>query len=199
MIAADRIAFLQMRIAQCEDQKAYEELYVSLYKYLYNFAWSFVKSKQSAEEIVSDVFIKVWQKRKTLESIDNLKVYLYVATKNISLNYLGSSRNPSFSDLGDLSSELISTYSDPEQLLITSDMMALINNAIAQLPSRCKLIFQLVKEDKMKCREVAEVLQISVKTVENQVSIAGPKIRKPIRFDIGRAIGSAANQSTKKF
>jgi RNA polymerase sigma-70 factor (family 1) len=197
MIAAERIAFLQMRIAQFEDQKAYEELYVSLYKYLYNFAWSFVKSKQLAEEIVSDVFIKVWQKRKTIESIDNFKVYLYVATKNISLNYLGKNKTLFYSDIQDLSAELISTYSDPEQLLITSDMMMLINNAIAQLPSRCRLIFQLVKEDKMKCREVAEILQISPKTVENQVTIAVHKIGNAVRFDIGRALVSPTGQSTK--
>jgi RNA polymerase sigma-70 factor (ECF subfamily) len=197
MIAAERIAFLQVRIAQFEDQKAYEELYVCLYKYLYNFAWSFVKSKQLAEEIVSDVFIKVWQKRSTLESIDNFKVYLYVATKNISLNYLGKSKTFSVADIQDFSTELISTYSDPEQLLITSDMMVLIQNAIAQLPSRCRLIFQLVKEDKMKCREVAEVLQLSTKTVENQVAIAVRKIGNAVRFDIGRAIVSPAGQSTK--
>jgi len=197
MIAAERIAFLQMRIAQFEDQKAYEELYVSLYRYLYNFAWSFVKSKQLAEEIVSDVFIKVWQKRKMLESIVNFKVYLYVATKNISLNYLGKNKTLSYSDIQDLSAELISTYSDPEQLLITSDMLLLINTAIAQLPSRCRLIFQLVKEDKMRCREVAEILQISPKTVENQVTIAVRKIGNAVRFDIGRALVSPAGQSTK--
>jgi RNA polymerase sigma-70 factor (family 1) len=197
MIAAERIAFLQLRLAQFEDQKAYEELYVSFYKYLYNFSWSFVKSKQLAEEVVSDVFIKVWQKRTTLQSIDNFKVYLYVATKNISLNYLGKKRNQSYSDIEDLSAELISNYSDPEQLLITSDMMVLINNAIAQLPSRCRLIFQLVKEDKMKCREVAEILQISPKTVENQVTIAVRKIGNAVRFDIGRALVSPTGQSSK--
>src|SRR5580658_481541 len=173
MIAAERIAFLQLRLAQFEDQKAYEELYVSFYKYLYNFSWSFVKSKQLAEEIVSDVFIKVWQKRTTLQSIDNFKVYLYVATKNISLNYLGKKRNQSYSDIEDLSAELISNYSDPEQLLITSDMMVLINNAIAEL------------------------LQISPKTVENQVTIAVRKIGNAVRFDIGRALVSPTGQSSK--
>jgi RNA polymerase sigma-70 factor (family 1) len=197
MIAAERIAFLQVRIAQFEDQKAYEELYVSLYKYLYNFAWSFVKSRQLAEEIVSDVFIKVWQKRKAIETIGNFKVYLYVATKNISLNYLVKNKTLPYSDIQDLSGELISTYSDPEQLLITSDMMQLINTAIAQLPDRCRLIFQLVKEDKMKCREVAEILQISAKTVENQVSIAVKKIGNAVRFDIGRALVSTTGQSAK--
>jgi RNA polymerase sigma-70 factor (family 1) len=190
MIAAERIEYLQMRIARFEDQKAYEELYVSLYEYLYNFAWSFVKSKQLSEEIVSDVFIKVWQKRSTLESIENFKVYLYVVAKNISLNYVGKNKALTCSDIRDLSAELISTYSDPEQLLITSDMMQLINNAIAQLPTRCRLIFRLVKEDKMKCREVAEILQISIKTVENQVAIAVRKIGNAVRFDIGRALAS---------
>lgn len=197
MIAAERIAYLQARIAQFEDQRAYEELYVSLYNYLYNFAWSIVKSKQSAEEIVSDVFIKVWQKRATIESIENFKVYLYVATKNISLNYLGKTKALSFTDIDDFSTELISTYSDPEQLLVTSDMLVLINDAISQLPSRCRLIFQLVKEDKMKCREVAEILQLSTKTVENQVAIAVKKIGKAVRFDLGRAIVSPTGQSTK--
>ncbi len=197
MIAAERIALLQVRVAQFEDQKAYEELYVSLYKYLYNFAWSFIKSKQLAEEIVSDVFIKVWQKRDTLDSIDNLKVYLYVATKNMSLNYLGKTKTLSFADISALSAELISTYADPEQLLITSDMMGLINHAIDQLPSRCRLIFKLVKEDKMKCREVAEVLQLSPKTVENQVAIAVKKIGNAVRFDLDRAQASPAGQSTK--
>jgi RNA polymerase sigma-70 factor (family 1) len=190
MIAAERIAFLQMRIARFDDQKAYEELYVSLYEYLYNFAWSFVKSKQLSEEIVSDVFIKVWQKRSTLESIENFKVYLYVVAKNISLNYVGKNKTLTYSDIRDLSAELISTYSDPEQLLITSDMMQLINNAVAQLPTRCRLIFRLVKEDRMKCREVAEILQISIKTVENQVAIAVRKIGNAVKFDIGRALAS---------
>jgi RNA polymerase sigma-70 factor (family 1) len=190
MIAAERIAFLQMRIARFDDQKAYEELYVSLYEYLYNFAWSFVKSKQLSEEIVSDVFIKVWQKRSTLESIENFKVYLYVVAKNISLNYVGKNKTLTYSDIRDLSAELVSTYSDPEQLLITSDMMQLINNAVAQLPTRCRLIFRLVKEDRMKCREVAEILQISIKTVENQVAIAVRKIGNAVKFDIGRTLAS---------
>src|SRR5580704_2435066 len=197
MIAAERIAFLQMRIARFDDQKAYEELYVSLYEYLYNFAWSFVKSKQLSEEIVSDVFIKVWQKRSTLESIENFKVYLYVVAKNISLNYVGKNKTLTYSDIRDLSAELVSTYSDPEQLLITSDMMQLINNAVAQLPTRCRLIFRLVKEDRMKCREVAEILQISIKTVENQVAIAVRKIGNAVRFDIGRALASPSGQSAK--
>lgn len=195
MIAAERIEYLQNRIARFEDQLAYKELFTGLYGYLYHFAWSFVKSKELSEEIVSDVFIKVWEKRKTLSSVENLKVYLYVATRNISLNYLDKQKRTNFANIEEFSDNLKSSYSDPEQLLITSDMMLLIKTAILQLPPRCRLIFKLVKEDRMKYKEVAEILHISVKTVENQVAIAIRKIGTAVKFDIGRTISLTVGHS----
>ncbi len=195
MIAAERIEYLQDRIAKFEDQQAYKELFTELYGYLYHFAWSFVKSKELAEEIVSDVFIKVWEKRKMLPTIENLKVYLYVATRNISLNYLDKQKRTSFSNIDEFTGILKSNYSDPEQLLITSDMMLLIRTAILQLPPRCRLIFKLVKEDRMRYKEVAEVLHISVKTVENQMAIAIRKIGTAVKFDINRTISSIVGHS----
>jgi RNA polymerase sigma factor (sigma-70 family) len=86
-IAVDRIHYLQMRIARFEDQLAYKELFTSFYPNLFHFAFGIVKSKESAEEVVSDIFIKIWEKRKSVENIHNLKIYLYVATRNIALNY----------------------------------------------------------------------------------------------------------------
>jgi RNA polymerase sigma-70 factor (ECF subfamily) len=194
MIAAERIVYLQNKIARFEDQQAYKELFTSLYGYLHHFAWNFVKSKQLSEEVVSDVFIKVWEKRKSLDKIENLKVYLYVATRNIALNYLDKKKNANYEDIEDFSAELKSSYSDPEQLLITSDMMFLINKAILQLPPRCQLIFKLVKEDRMKYKEVAEVLHISAKTVENQIAIALGKIGSAISFDISRTVSVPVGQ-----
>jgi RNA polymerase sigma-70 factor (family 1) len=190
MIAAERIAFLQRRVAQFEDQKAYEELYVSHYVYLYNFAWSFVKSKQLSEEIVSDVFIKLWERRKDLAKIENLKVYLYVATRNIAFNYLDKQKRTPTNSIDDLEAEFTSIYFDPEQLMITAEMLALIQKAIDQLPPKCKMIFKLVKEDELKYREVAEVLNLSIKTVENQLAIALEKIGNTVHFDFGRSIPS---------
>lgn len=195
MIAAERIEYLQNQIVRFDDQKAYKELFTGLYGYLYHFAWSFVKSKELSEEIVSDVFIKVWEKRKSLSGIENLKVYLYVATRNISLNYLDKQKRTSFADIEEFSTTLKSGYSDPEQLLITSDMMLLIQKAILELPPRCKLVFKLVKEDKMKYKEVAEILHISVKTVENQIAIAIRKIGIAVKFDISRSISSTVGHS----
>jgi len=195
MIAADRVLYLQTRIARFDDQHAYKELFTSFYSYLFQFAFSFVKSKESAEEVVSDVFIKIWEKRKALEKVNNLKVYLYVATRNNAFNYIDKQKRNATNNIEDFSGEFTSRYFDPEQLLITADMMALIEDAINNLPPRCKVIFKLIKEDNLKYKEVAEILNISIKTVENQLAIALRKIGSAVSFDIKKTISSPVNHS----
>jgi RNA polymerase sigma-70 factor (family 1) len=190
MIIASNIRILQDRIARLDDQQAYKELFTSLYSYLFQFARTIVKSKESAEEVVSDVFIKVWERRKELEKIDNLKVYLYVSTRNIAFNYLDKQKRVYTNSIDDFEAEFTSIYFDPEQLLVTADMLALIQKAIDQLPPKCKMVFKLVKEDGLKYREVAEVLSISIKTVENQLAIALQKIGNVVSFDIRRSVPS---------
>ncbi len=191
MIAFNKIADLQIRIARNEDHKAYKELFTSLYTYLLHFALTLVKMKQPAEEIVSDVFIKIWQKRKELEKIENLKVYLYIATKNLSLNYLEKQKRTTTDNIEEFANQFKSIYFDPEQLMITADMVSLIYQAIENLPLRCKMIFKLVKEDNLKYKEVAEILNISEKTVENQLAIALRKIAMAISFDRRKTIPSS--------
>jgi RNA polymerase sigma-70 factor (family 1) len=181
---------LQQRIGRLDDQQAYKELYTSLYACLFGFARTIVQSRESAEEIVSDVFIRLWERRKELEKIENLRVYLYVATRNVAFNYLDKQKRTPTHSFDDLKAEFTSIYFDPEQLLITADMLALIQKAIDQLPPKCKMIFKLTKEDGLKYREVAEVLGLSVKTVENQLAIALEKIGNTVRFDLGRSIPS---------
>ncbi len=188
MIAANRIQYLQGLIARDEDQQAYKELFTELYAYLYHFAFSFVRSKQSAEEVLSDVFIKVWEKRRELEKITNLKVYLYVATRNIALNYAEKQKKTATQNLDEFAAGIKSLHFNPEELLITAEMMARIQKAIDDLPAKCKLVFKLVKEDGLKYKEVAEVMSISVKTVENQLAIALRKIGTAVNFDIHRTI-----------
>jgi RNA polymerase sigma-70 factor (family 1) len=189
MITAEQIQYLQQRIAHSDDQQAYKLLFTALYPYLYPFARALVKTKEPAEEIVSDVFIKVWEKRKELVKIDNLKLYLYVATRHMALNYLEKEKRKPTNPIDYFQhAELISVHLDPEQLLITADMMALLRKAVDLLPPKCKVIFKLVKEDGLKYKEVAEVLGISVKTVENQLAIALHKLGNAVDFDIKRTL-----------
>jgi RNA polymerase sigma-70 factor (ECF subfamily) len=193
MIDVEKIAHLQTRIARLDDQYAYKELFASLYNYLFHFARTLVKSKESAEEIVSDVFIKVWEKRKELETVENLKVYLYVSTRNTAFNYLEKQKRNATAPIIEFAAAFTSVYLNPEQLMISADTLVLIQKAIDQLPPKCRTIFKLVKEDGLKYREVAEVLELSLKTVENQLAIALHKISKAIASDRSTALPSTGS------
>jgi RNA polymerase sigma-70 factor (family 1) len=173
---------LQRRIALYEDMKAYKELYELLYSGLHRFSYSIVRSKEAAEEIVSDVFIKIWQIRDRLPEIGNLRVYLYTITKNFSLNYIQRNYKNSPVSMDDMDIELVIEIGTPEDLCISAEMIQKIRLAIRQLPPQCRIIFQLIKEDGMRYKEVAEVLNISVFTVRNQLAIAIKKLAEALPF-----------------
>lgn len=180
---ADKMLDLQQRIALHGDQTAYKELYLVFYKPLMQFAYSFVRSYENSEEIVSDVFLNIWKKRETLTKVQNLKLYLFVSTKNTALNYLRSQKKPLL-QAEQYQVQLQSIYFDPERLMITEEMVNRVQAAIRKLPPRCQLIFKLVKEDGLKYREVAELLNLSLKTVENQVTTATRRLGEAISFDM---------------
>jgi RNA polymerase sigma-70 factor (family 1) len=186
--AAIRIQYLQSRISRFDDQLAYKELFTSFYPSLFQFVTGIIKSRQSAEEIVSDLFMKIWEKRKTLEDIQNLRVYCFVAARHLSINQLEKQKRQHNANIEDYKSRLIYPAPDPEQSMISAEMLRRIHEVVEELPPRCKLSFKLVKEYGFKYREAAEILQVSEKTIENQMSIALKKISSAIHFDIGRSI-----------
>jgi len=115
--------------------------------------------------------------------VSNLRLYLYTATRNTALNYLARHKKVLITELTELPVEIHSLQYDPERIMITTEMKKIIHDAVNRLPARCKLIFKLVKEDELKYREVAELLNLSVKTVETQMGIALRRIAEAIRFD----------------
>jgi RNA polymerase sigma-70 factor (family 1) len=163
---------LQERIALYEDMKAYGQLYELLYEGLYRLAYSMVKSSEVAEEIVSDVFIKLWQIRGKLMEIEHLRVYLFTIAKNFSLNYITKNYKNITVSLDAVDVEPVMEFNGPAELCISADMVRQIRKAIQQLPPQCRLIFQLVKEEGLKYKEVAAILGISPLTVRNQLAIA---------------------------
>jgi RNA polymerase sigma-70 factor (ECF subfamily) len=175
-----RICQIQQRIAFYEDMKAYEELYYLFFDDLFRFAHTFTKSDQAAEEIVSDVFIKTWQIRTKLIEIENLRVYLYTITRNFSLNYISKDQRRHVVDVGDSQLELVADLKTPEELCISAEVMNEIRDAIKELPEQCRLIFQLVKLDGLRYKEVASILNISVFTVRNQVAKAVRRIAEAL-------------------
>ena len=174
------IAELQQKISLCEDMKAYRQLFDLLYERLFWFSYSFVKSREAAEEIVSDVFIKLWNIRDRLSDIDNLAVFLYTIAKNFSLNYITKNYKYPQVSLDELQLEIVSSV-NPEDLYISTEMVNKINDTIRRLPSQCRLIFQMVREDGLKQKEVAAILHLSEITVRNQLTIAAKKIAQAIQ------------------
>ena len=175
---------IQRRIAVYDDDRAYKELFFLFYKALTQFAFSFVKSREMSEEVVSDVFINIWKGRKHLEEIDNLRTYLYISTKNISLKYLLKQHKRVAIAIDALDIELESKEIHPEQIMITAEMANKITEAVNQLPPRCKLVYKFIKEDGLRYKEVATILNISVKTIDNQLAIALKKISTAINVNL---------------
>lgn len=187
MITAQEIKELQNKIGRESDQYAYAQLYIAYMPYLLKFATSIIRNHELAEEIVSDVFIKIWQNRADLSKVENLKLYLYVSTKNTSLNYLSRHFRKEIISLEEISLNTSMSPYNPEQLLITSEAVKKINAEIQKLPPRCRLIFKLVKEDRLRYNEIARLLNISVKTIDNQMAIALKKLSGAISFDLKKA------------
>ena len=161
-------------IAHHDDKKAFEELFEYYYQHLYAVAFHFTRCKEPAEEIVADVFYKIWKKRKTLNTIQNIHTYLYTAVKNQALNYLYKEKNHLYSV--DNYTENFSSHTTPERILILDELQQEITEALAQLPPQCQLIFKLIREDGLKYKEAAEILGISQKTIEVQIGIALKKL-----------------------
>ncbi len=179
---------LLLRIA-AGDQLAFKWVYLHFYRRLFRFALAIVKIREAAEEIVEDVFIRIWQHRSGLMSVRNLRVYLYAATKNASLNYLSRKARESITEPFDhINIELDRTSVDPEQIMITAEMAGKIREAVESLPPRCKMIFKLIREDGLRYKEVADILNISVNTIDAQMAIAVKRIGVALETLLGYSL-----------
>ena len=167
---------LQTRIA-INDETAFTQLYLHFGKRLIHFSTSLVRCKQTAEELTEDVFVKLWANREQITAIDNITVYLYVAVKNKSLTSLSlKARQLVLAPFDYLDTTIGEFTPDPYDLMITSEMMDRMQLAVESLPPRCKMIFKLIREDGLKYKEVAEILNISVNTIDVQMASAVKKI-----------------------
>lgn len=192
MLKPDEIKKLQLKIAENNDSHAFSQLFMAQFHNLQKFANSIIKNQELAEEIVSDVFIKIWQNRANLVKIDNFKLYLYISTKNTALNYLSRHFRKKTLSLDEISLNIPGVSINPENLMITNEAVKKIDFAIHNLPLRCRLIFKLAKEDGLKYNDIAKLLNISVNTIDNQMAIALKKISKAINFEFKKSPQSSS-------
>lgn len=158
------------------NEMALTELYRLFHNKLHYFSTSIVKSPEDAEEIVEDIFVKLWANRQEILHIENLSVYLYVAVKNRSYNVMTQKGKAVYHSFDDMETDMPSPSLDPYKLLVSAEMMKRMQLAIDTLPPRCKMIFRLIREDGLQYKEVAQILSISVNTIDVQMAIATKKI-----------------------
>lgn len=171
-------------VALTDSQTAYKSLYLTYYQRLMRFTTLHLPSRLEAEEIVSDTFVAVWNNRKSLREITNFNSYIYTIAHHKIINYyrVRQMETVSLSDNGlDI---FVHTETTPEVDLINKENITSLNDAINCLPDKCKIIFKLIREDKLKYKEVATILDISVKTVEAHLATAVRKLRDSLNKEI---------------
>lgn len=180
-MSSSELQDLLRKVCIDSDQRAFKKLIIEYNISLHHLAYNITGNWKEAEEVVADVFIKIWQRRARLMKLNNIHFYLYTSTRNISIDYLRKFHKQKKFDISDFNLPIDYRLNlTPENLLITRELAEKINIVINQLPSKCKLIFRLVKEDGLKHKEVAELLNISIKTVEAQIAIALKKLQASI-------------------
>ncbi|XOV94164.1 MAG: RNA polymerase sigma-70 factor [Bacteroidota bacterium] len=169
--------------AKLGDAEAFEQIFKRYYSDLTRFCFTMVRDETIAEEITQEVYIYLWEKKDQIEISTSLKAYLYSAIKNKSINYIKYDL-PKQRALMDLSESLMAgnvVFTEKSEVLRLKRKIQL---SINQLPEKCKQIFLLSRYGGLTYKEIAEELELSVKTVENQMSIALKKLREALEVDL---------------
>ena len=166
----------------------FEEIYMDYFPRLLRFAREYVGSDEDAENIIQDVFMTLWERRSDLKIHISMVSYLFLLIKNRCIDHL---RRRTHAEKGkeeiqkqhnlELQMKLHSLEALDHDLINDTDIERIITNAINFLPPKCREIFILNKIDGKKYKEIAEELQISINTVENQMSIALRKLREQLK------------------
>lgn len=159
------------------DKTAFEQVFRTYYPDLCKFCIKYVRDEQIAEEIVQEVFINIWERRANLTITTSIKSYLFTAIRNRSFNYL-KLQLPKEQKKVDLEGVGFMEEDSYEQEMIMNELRDYVHEAIESLPNKCRIIFNLSRNAGMTYKEIAEELDISVKTVENQIGLALKKLRE---------------------
>jgi len=161
------------------NKNAFEFVFKKYYSVLCIYATKYCGSKEIAEEIVSQFFLNFYDKRETLTINVSLKSYLFRSVRNTALNYI---RDNSKLVNKEYINEVNIKYTDTVQdTLIGKELEEVINKAIDNLPDQCRIIFIKSRFEEKKYKEIAEELNISVNTVETQMSRALKKLRTDLK------------------
>lgn len=176
------IIFLQNKVANENDEQSYKKLFLHFHPLLYRFSYNICRNKCVSEEVVSDVFMKVWLMDIKLVKVQDLRLFLMVAVKNATLTALSTNKHSSNLEMKEEGDYYIADKSaNPEQSFIYSEAVKQVNSIIATLPTKCQMVFRLIKEEHMTYKDVSKIMNISQNTIETHMRIALKKIRNALK------------------
>jgi len=158
----------------------FEKLFRKYYSELCSYLRIFIKDKDDIEEIVQEVFLNIWEQRCDFYSKENIRAYLYKAVKNRAINY-HKHLAVRLKTVEDIKLLFMHKYDDVEKNFDGEELLQVLDKAVQTLPKRCKEVFVLTKINELSYKETAEIMGISIKTVEIQLSIAVKKLRKLLK------------------
>ncbi|MBK8969257.1 MAG: RNA polymerase sigma-70 factor [Saprospiraceae bacterium] len=161
------------------DEAALDRLFETYYGYLFKIACSILSDPALAKDCVQEVFVRFWQKRGELEVKTTLKGYLQRSIINECLGQLRKRKLPAAPEEASL--RLPDPAASAQQTLEMESLNALVQAAVDRLPEQCRLIFRMSRLQELSYREIAEQLEISPKTVENQIG----KALRQLRAELG--------------
>jgi len=165
-----------VRIYENDDMEAFQSLHRIYYSKLCDFVYFYLKEKEPCEEVVSDVFVSIWQKRAELRHIRNIQSYLYTCSKNLAIDLIRKNSIRIQPDTNCFGLEIPEIDDNLLSPLEMAEFRENLQKSINELPPQCQLIFKMLVNDQLTYKEIAEILNLSRKTVEAQVAIAYKKI-----------------------
>ncbi|MBD0375159.1 MAG: RNA polymerase sigma-70 factor [Flavisolibacter sp.] len=153
------------------DEAAFEQVFKTYFKTLHSYALSLLKEEATAEEMVQNVFFKLWERAEHLSLSGTVAAYLYRAVHNECMNYL-KHRKVKATHQQYLAWSTKGNTDSVSGKLSGKELENRLQQAINELPEQCRIIFQLSRFEELRYREIAEHLDLSVKTVENQMGKA---------------------------
>jgi RNA polymerase sigma-70 factor (ECF subfamily) len=160
-----------------DDHESFRWLFMRYFPKLKVFIAGFVKSEAVAEELSQDIFVKIWEKRKTLTAVQSFNAYIYRMAKNAVLNYF-QRKYVAEKYIG----QLPSVHAIPaDELFQAKETELLIQLTVAKMPAQRKKIFELSRKTQLKNDEIAKKMHLSKKTVENHLNLALNDIRETLK------------------
>ena len=172
----DNVLYLKLKEG---DERAFKALFQKHYPAMCNFARQFLNDSEMAEETAQDMFVRIWEKRATLNIETSVKHYFFRSIRNHCLNQIQHQkiRQQYATKMMESSQQEI----DPEQYYIEGELAERIEKSIGSLPTKRQEIFRLSREKGLKYKEIAEELNISIKTVEAQMGLALKHLRDELK------------------